>query len=31
MSQEQDSTRKRYLLLPCYPKSPNDLLLTNVP
>ncbi|CAM4836615.1 unnamed protein product [Rotaria magnacalcarata] len=32
MSQEQDSTRKkRYLLLPCYPTSPNDLLLTNVP
>ncbi|CAF4889205.1 unnamed protein product, partial [Rotaria socialis] len=32
MPQGQDSTRKkRYLLLPCYPTSPNDLLLTNVP
>ncbi|CAF3345693.1 unnamed protein product [Rotaria socialis] len=31
MLQEQDSTTKRYLLLPCYPTLSNDLLLTNVP
>ncbi|CAF4901729.1 unnamed protein product, partial [Rotaria magnacalcarata] len=31
MLQEQDSTTKRYCLLPCYPTSSNDLLLTNVP
>ncbi|CAF3459959.1 unnamed protein product, partial [Rotaria sp. Silwood2] len=32
MLQEQDSTTKRYRLLPCYPTtSSSDLLLTNVP
>ena len=31
MLQEQDSTTKRYRLLPCYPTLSNDLLLTNVP
>ena len=32
MLQEQDlTTTKRYLLLPCYPTLSNDLLLTNLP